>query len=260
LVNENLIMHFFITEILDQFESISLADLNDYKLLNRIDTKYICNLSVLPEILNKAKPYFKVQAINNERSFKYESLYFDTKDLKTYFDHHQGKRIRYKIRFRNYLDTGDTFLEIKKKKNFNRTIKQRDEFEFSNSLNQNHQRFISKVIEMPESGFKPTIWTKFNRITLAGKNHIERVTIDRNISFSDEQNQNEIEVPNMVIIEVKRNKSGDVSPFTKILKDLRIRPFGISKYVLGNILINPELKHNRFNKKISTINKISYDN
>lgn len=246
-----------INDILNQFEPVTLDELKDYKLLNRIDTKYICNVGLLTEILLMAKDYFKVQTINNERSFEYESLYFDTENLKTYFDHHQGKRLRYKIRFRNYLDTGDTFLEIKKKRSFKRTDKKRDRFEFSKLLKKEHKDFIEKLIDVPSSEFKPAIWTKFRRITLAGKNHIERITIDQNIRFSIEER--EIELPNMIIIEVKRNKTGDISPFTKILKELKIKPIGISKYILGNILLNPKIKHNRFTRKIKTINKICYD-
>lgn len=246
-----------IEEILKMFEPVSLDELKDYKLLNRIDTKYICNSKLLPEILLLAKEHFKVQTIKNEQNFEYESLYFDTKDLKSYFDHHQGKRIRYKIRFRNYLDTGDSFLEIKKKRNYNRTDKSRDRFEFSQSLTKQHSDFLENIIDIPASDFKAAIWTKFSRITLAGKKHIERITIDQNIRFCDDKQ--EVKLPNMVIIEVKRNKSGDISPFTRILKELKIKPFGISKYILGNILLNPQIKHNRFHNKIKTINKICYD-
>lgn len=249
-------MSLIFEKTLNDFDSISLDELKKYRLMNRIDTKYICNINLLPEILNQAKDHFRVQTISNERSFKYESLYFDTENLKTYFDHHQGKRIRYKVRFRKYLDTGDTFLEIKKKKNFNRTDKKRDKFSFTTDLEKQHEEFISKVIEIPAEGFSPSIWTKFNRITLAGKKYIERITIDYNIRFSNEKQ--EVELPNIIIVEVKREKSLDTSPFTKILKELKVQPFGISKYVLGNILLNPKLKHNRFNSKIRAINKICY--
>ena len=241
---------------LQLFDSVSLSELSDYKLLNRIDTKYICNISHIPQILNLAMKDFKVQVSNNEMMFGYESLYFDTPDMKTYFDHHQGKRIRYKVRFRKYLDTGDVFLEVKKKKNYIRTDKKRSEFEFSNKMNNEHLNFLNTHIEVPKSGLDPTIWTLFNRITLAGKNHLERITIDTGICFKN--NSKEISLPNLAIIEVKRNKTGSISPFIQILKETRIRPYGISKYIMGNILINPNLKHNRFKRKVVTVNKICY--
>jgi hypothetical protein len=242
-------------KILQNFDPISLKQLSDYKLLNRIDTKYICNINSLPLILNNSLKDFRIQQINNDRIFNYESLYFDTPDLKTFFDHHQGKRLRYKIRFRKYVDTGNAFLEIKKKKNYIRTDKKRTELEFAPIISDEHLDFLKEHIQVPEAGFHPSIWTIFNRITLAGRDHLERITIDTNISFKDE-NSKTINLPNMAIVEVKRNRTGDISPFTQILKDLRIRPFGISKYVLGNVLLSPNIKHNRFHKKVVTVNKI----
>ena len=246
-----------IENTLQKFDPVSLEELKDYKLLNRIDTKYICNIKQLPEILKQATNYFNIQTNSGERLFSYESLYFDTCNKKTYFDHHQGKRIRYKIRFRKYLDTGDTFLEIKKKKNYNRTNKRRLQFDFSENLKDSHKDFLNSELQISASEFKPAIWTLFDRITLAGKNHIERITIDTNIRFKNDSN--EISIPELIIIEVKRDKKTGISPFTRILRSQGIRPIGISKYVLGNIMLSPELKHNRFTNKLLTIKRICYD-
>ncbi len=237
-------------------DPISLDELNECKLLNRIDTKYICNIKYLPQIIERAAKDYKIQTSGSERIFGYESLYFDTPEMKTYFDHHQGKRIRYKIRFRKYLDTGDAFLEVKKKKNYIRTDKRRNQFELSSSLDDQHKKFLSDHICVPDSGFYPTIWTLFDRITLAGKNHLERITIDTNIRFKNETK--EICLPDLSIIEVKRDKAEGISPFIQILRDLYIRPYGFSKYIMGNILLTPNLKHNRFLKKVVTVNKICY--
>jgi len=246
-----------ITQALTMFDPISLDELSDYRLLNRIDTKYICNINLLPLILQNSLEDFRIQEIKNDRNFSYESLYFDTRELKTFFDHHQGKRLRYKVRFRKYVDTGDVFLEVKKKKNYVRTDKRRTEFDIASKMTNEHLEFLNSHINVPESGFHPSIWTIFNRVTLAGRNHLERITIDTDICFKN-NNSLKKELPNMVIIEVKRNKTGDISPFTQILKDLRIRPFGISKYILGNILLSPDIKHNRFHKKVVTVNKICH--
>ncbi len=237
-------------------DPISLDELSEYKLLNRIDTKYICNSIYLSEIIDRVGIDYKIQTSNSERIFGYESLYFDTPKMKTYFDHHQGKRIRYKIRFRKYLDTGDVFLEVKKKKDYIRTNKKRNQFDFSNTLEKEHIRFIGNNICIPDSGLQPTIWTIFDRVTLAGKNHLERITIDTNVRFKN--NNKEISLPGLSIIEVKRDKADSVSIFAKALRELNIRPYGFSKYIIGNVLLNPSLKHNRFLKKIVTVNKICY--
>ena len=63
---------------LNLFTPISLEELANYRLQNRIDTKYICNSNQIPLILERVSPYFNVQEIDNKRIFKYESLYFDT--------------------------------------------------------------------------------------------------------------------------------------------------------------------------------------
>jgi len=237
-------------------DPISLDELNECRLLNRIDTKYICNIKYLSQIIELAGKDYKIQTSGSERIFGYESLYFDTPEMKTYFDHHQGKRIRYKIRFRKYLDSGDAFLEVKKKKNYIRTDKRRNQFELASSLDNQHKKFLSDHIFVPDSGFYPTIWTLFDRITLAGRNHLERITIDTNIRFKNETK--EICLPDLSIIEVKRDKAGGISPFIQILRNIHIRPYGFSKYIMGNILLTPNLKHNRFLKKVVTVNKICY--
>lgn len=242
--------------ILQNNDPISLDELAVCRLLNRIDTKYICHVNNLPPILEKSQKDFRVQEIGNERIFKYESLYFDTPDMRTYFDHHQGKRNRYKIRLRTYMDTGDTFLEVKKKKNYRRTDKRRTQIDFTDSLTNLHYDFIGNHIPVKKDGLSSTIWTIFDRITLVGKNHIERITIDTNIRFR--KGAKEIVLPDLSIIEVKREKTGGISPFSQILHDSMLRPYGISKYILGNMLLTPELKHNRFTKKLLTINKICY--
>jgi len=243
---------------LNLFTPISLEELANYRLQNRIDTKYICNSNQIPLILERVSPYFNVQEIDNKRIFKYESLYFDTPALKSYFDHHQGRRVRYKVRFRKYIDTGDAFLEIKKKENYIRTNKKRKEFEFTNELNSAHLDYLKKIFAIPEDGLKANLWTIFNRITLAGKHHIERITIDTGLRFKDDTQ--EIGLDGLSIIEVKCERAGCISPFAKVLKELHIRPMGMSKYILGNIMLKPEIKHNRFSQRIAIIKKICHDN
>jgi len=241
---------------LSLFEPVSLGELADYKLQNRIDTKYVCHINQVPQILKLVSEQFKVQNFDNKKIFGYESLYFDTPGLKSYFDHHQGKRIRYKVRFRKYMESGDVFLEIKKKENYIRTNKKRKEFEFSTALNQNHLDYLSKHFNIPAEGLVPAIWTIFDRITMVGKEYLERVTIDTNIRFKNKER--ELLVPELVIIEVKSEKGEGSSFFKEVLKSENIKKLGISKYVLGNILLTPGIKYNRFRKKILTINQICY--
>ena len=63
--------------------------------------------------------------IDGKRKHDYKSLYFDTEDRKFYNDHHNQRVNRYKVRYREYVDSGLVFLEIKCKNNKGKTIKKR---------------------------------------------------------------------------------------------------------------------------------------
>lgn len=52
-------------------------------------------------------------AINAARDFAYESAYFDTDGVDSYLGSAHGRRRRFKVRTRSYLDSGDCVLELK---------------------------------------------------------------------------------------------------------------------------------------------------
>ena len=63
--------------------------------------------------------------ISGIRSFRYESVYFDSPDLLTYRSHVQGRRKRFKVRSRSYMDTGECMFELKLKNRVGTTVKSR---------------------------------------------------------------------------------------------------------------------------------------
>src|SRR5699024_11823484 len=68
---------------------------------------------------------FRVMQINGLRSFQYRSTYFDTPDFEQYRAHRQGRRKRYKVRSRTYVDTQLCMFEIKTKGRRGATVKHR---------------------------------------------------------------------------------------------------------------------------------------
>lgn len=60
----------------------------------------------------------------------------------------------------------------------------------------------------------------------------------------------------LVIIELKQDAMAP-SPMKEILARLRIKPFKISKYCIGEALTNPHVKRNRFKAKLRAIDKMS---
>ncbi|MBT4478083.1 MAG: VTC domain-containing protein, partial [Flavobacteriales bacterium] len=107
---------------LNKFETITLSEMDDVKLMSRTDTKFVFNFSRLPEFLEKLSPFYKVLLIDGNLIHDYKSLYFDTEDRKFYIEHHNRRVNRNKIRFREYVGSGLTFLEIKLKNNKGKTI------------------------------------------------------------------------------------------------------------------------------------------
>ena len=96
---------------------------------------------------------------------------------------------------------------------------------------------------------------RFNRITLVNKGKTERLTIDFDIQFFNYKTQATATMDNIVVIELKRD--GRVpSPIIPLLRQLRIKPSGFSKYCIGAAVTDQTLRVNRFKKRLIKIRKI----
>ena len=156
---------------------------------------------------------------------------------------------------RKYVESGVCFLEIKLKDGKGKTTKTRTLIvDFETQLSNNSIDFIKKITKQ-NFKLEPVIWNNFNRITLVNKIAKERLTIDLNISFK--QNNSFKTYDNLVIIEVKQERFNRSSPIVQQLKLKQINPYSISKYCIGMIGVYNNLKYNRFKKKLIKINKIT---
>lgn len=240
------------------------------KLMNRIDTKYAVPMSILPSILEAAKEDYFAQEIDGKRIATYDTMYYDTEDMDMYIRHHDRQLVRQKIRVRQYVDSDLTFLEIKRKNNKGRTQKKRiavPGFDISAetpSVLKHKKRpdepvtveeFIDTKSRYSWNAITPHLWTKFHRITLVNKEKTERLTIDLDLIWDNVVSGEKKTFADLVIIELKRD--GNVpSRMTDIMSGHRIHPFKISKYCIGTALTSPNLKKNRFKKKIRLIEKM----
>ncbi len=259
-----------IEDSLSQFSPISLSEMESVKLMNRIDTKYAVPLRVLPSILEMAKEDYYAQEIDGKRIATYDTMYYDTEDMDMYIRHHDQQLVRQKIRVRQYVDSNLTFLEIKRKNNKGRTNKKRiivPGFEFTADTRSvlKHKKkederltveeFIRKKSRYTWDAITPHLWTKFHRITLVNKAKTERLTIDLDLVWDNVVSGEAKTYKDLVIVELKRD--GNVpSRMTNIMLAHRIHPFKISKYCIGTALTSPDLKRNRFKKKIRLIEKM----
>jgi len=249
-----------INKIVSDFESITLQNMDSVSLMNRVDFKYTFSNHLLPQVLKKALPYYKILEIEKNRIFGYRSLYYDTVNNKMYLDHHNGRVDRYKIRFRSYIENSTFFLEIKHKIKGVRTIKTRIKTNgLETELTGESAKFIRENSDIDTEQLEPKIYVSFRRLTLVNEENKERITVDHDLSF--EKGHLHIDLPKLAVVEVKRsNSNGHVSHFTRILKDMRIRPFRLSKYCIGRVLTDETIKYNQFKEKILFIDKINKQN
>ena len=241
--------------LLNDFQTVSLDDLDRVRLLDRQDTKFIFNQIDLPHILEKIKPFYKILEINNDRVYTYDTTYFDTDDFLFYVQHHNGSRNRFKVRFRRYSSNKKSFFEIKIKNNKDRTIKKRlNVDEINKDLGDQERDLVSKITGLSANQLTPKLDLEFSRITLTDNNFNERLTIDANLSAKNGTSNKLFD--QLIISEIKQNKYNPKSDFIRILRNLKIQEMRFSKYCMGLLHVNKNLKYNRFKPRLIQINKI----
>ena len=166
-----------------QFDPIALKEMNSVSLLKRIDTKFLTTETKLLEVLPNLLDDYRILEIDENRLMNYATLYFDTEDLKSYMEHHNGKAKRQKIRMRKYIDSDLCFLEIKEKQNSGMTNKTRCTIaNFETTLSAKSKEFIKKTTKK-DLLLEPVLYNYFQRFTLVNTQRSERVTIDSCLNY-----------------------------------------------------------------------------
>jgi hypothetical protein len=240
---------------LGDFLPISLPDLDSVKLLNRTEKKFVMHISKIEPLLKSAVSEYRVLQINSHRLLEYSTEYFDTNDNAMYLAHHNGRQNRYKVRKREYMVSGEQFLEVKRRLNNGQTQKKRVELSGNPNDQVYGQSFIGASTPYNLNGLLKKLENKFFRITLASIELKERITIDMGLKFSN--GTTNIELPSIIIIEIKKEKAGPPSGFELILHNMGIHGSSVSKYCIGRALLEPELKANLFQNKIRYLVKLN---
>ena len=171
--------------IISDFAPISLDDMDCVKLMSRTVTKFAFQANKLPSLLKRLTPFYRVLVIDGKSIHDYKSLYYDTDQRKFYIDHHNQRVNRNKVRFREYVGSGLTFLEVKLKNNKKRTIKKRMKVDaIPKELSKEHIAYIKKIIGK-KLEVKAKQWINFSRLTFVHKTQKERLTMDINLSFEN---------------------------------------------------------------------------
>lgn len=246
-----------ISGLLNHLPAISLSELEEYGLMNRVDTKYVFSSFKIPAILNELGGNYRVLDVDSHRVFPYHTTYLDTAEWLFFRQHITERGERNKVRFRKYELSGRSFLEVKKRTNKLRTLKWRIPKELlpDRGNDEEFERFVRKHVSVDTPPLYPVLINRFERITLAGITINERVTIDFNISFSDPAG-NGFSIPFIGVIERKKPDYSNRSPLTEALKKNYVYPTGFSKYCLGTASLYNIPRNSLIKPKLLLINKI----
>ena len=246
-----------IDELLTKLQPITLEEMKDIRLMNRTDTKFVTNKEKLMRLLELAQGKYYAQFTDGSKIANYMTTYWDTDDYRFYMEHHNGRAPRQKVRVRTYMDSDITFLEIKTKNNHGRTKKKRVEVPCQQITGEGgNEEFLQERVHLSLADIHPTVRNRFHRITLVNYGKTERLTIDYDVHFHNMETEQDANVGPLVIIELKRD--GNVySPVLDILRQLRIKPSGFSKYCIGSVMTNKGLKQNLFKQKLVKLRKLA---
>lgn len=254
------------SDILTQFAPITLDEMSGIRLMNRTDTKFVTTISKLEKLLRMALNDYRVQEVDDIRNIPYHTVYFDTDGFDMFRDHETGKGFRQKVRIRSYVNSHLDFLEVKMKNNHGRTSKKRMKLVNDDPVNpvggisfcsQNDEtvscaNFLRPYLRYAPEKLVEQVENKFNRITLVNNAKTERLTIDTALCFHNYATDRDFDLDGVAVVELKRDGLQS-SPILSMLQQLRIHPFGFSKYCMGTIMTNDTLRQNTFKPKLRKV-------
>ncbi|MGZ0712801.1 polyphosphate polymerase domain-containing protein (plasmid) [Coraliomargarita sp. W4R53] len=247
---------------LNGLESVSLEQLNsEASLQTRVDRKYILAASDVAAVLADVPEGATILEIDGERALRYASQYYDTPNLDSYLGAARGRRRRFKVRARTYVDSGGSFLEVKTRGGRSATVKDRVPV-IDESLDDTGIRYASDMLAdagIPAAdriahGLRPTLETHYRRATLllppdrGDASSSSRATIDIDLQWIDVDGTS-MRLPGAVIIETKSGQRAGA--LDRALWRHHHRPSTISKYGTGLAALRPALPSNKWRRVLS---------
>ncbi len=221
-------------------------------LQTRVDRKYIIARGVASDLVGSLEDSLSVLDIDGVRTSGYESVYFDTADHALYLAAAHGRRRRFKVRTRMYMESGLCMLEIKTKGNRGQTVKRRIAYDPCDRrrLTSEGVRFVDawSVSSVSAELLVPTLTTTYDRTTFVDRASRSRMTIDSDLVCSDASGS-ALALDDYLILETK--SSGLPTTADRWLWQHGHRPTRVSKFSTGLAALHPELPHNRWHRTLS---------
>lgn len=232
----------------------------DAALLTRVDRKYVVPMdaavSLLEDLRRSDTPPAALE-IDGERELAYRSVYFDTPDLLSYHLAAHGRRRRFKLRTRTYVDTGAAYLEMKTRGARGLTHKERDAYDLdaADRLTTAARHEVSEALDA--IGVEPAragdldarLQTLYRRTTLLLPGAAaSRATIDLDLRWLDAHGSG-FALPLFAIVETK--SPGQAGAVDRALWRAGHRPQRVSKYATGMAALRADLPRNRWTRVLA---------
>jgi hypothetical protein len=249
--------------LLKDFETVSLDETNRLaKMLSRVENKYVVNYKQFSALLVAIREDYAVLDIEGRNEFQYASCYYDD-NFGCYNEHHQSRRQRFKVRTREYVNSGLMFFEIKLKGLRGRTDKHRtgcDTFVMPR-IQGEHLRMVNELYSKnyrKEMRFDltPSLIVDYSRCTLVALKGGERVTIDFDLGFKLPDGASDAVQIGHDFIVIETKSADGRGKADSALKKMGVRKASkCSKYCIGVNLTGEVNKNNNFLHTIKQVQK-----
>jgi hypothetical protein len=235
--------------------AVGLEELNTAAALQtRVDRKYVVPRGAAEQLLASFTTAVRVLDMDGVRSFAYDSVYFDTPDLDSYLLAARGRRRRFKIRTRTYLDSNLSFLEVKTEGAREATVKERIPYLLTDrdrmtadGLDYVNETLAAAIGDVPSGPLGPVLSTRYDRTTLYLPDSGSRATIDSDVTWQRPGGRPWV-LDGAVVLETKSGSAA--GPLDRHLWAHGIRPCRISKFATGMAALCPGLPANRWNRTL----------
>ncbi|MDY7106693.1 MAG: polyphosphate polymerase domain-containing protein [Actinomycetota bacterium] len=259
-----------VDDVLRRLRPVSLdALVSTADLQTRRDRKYVVPRAIVADLVEALAAHAGVLTIDGRRSFRYESVYFDTPGLTSYLGAARRRPDRFKVRTRTYLDAGRSMLEVKTRDRRGRTVKRRRPHapEDGTRLSPGDRRFAADAagIGVDADRLRPTLRTRYRRTTLVvetrrpatdtnggyGRSDTARVTVDTDLTIEGLDgllggDTRSAAFSDLAIVETK--SAGPATIVDRFLWGRGYRPATISKYGTGLAYLRPRLPANKWHR------------
>lgn len=245
-------------------------------LMTRVDRKYLVPLDTAHRLVHALDGGLRVLEIDGRRAFAYRSTYYDSLDLVSYRGAATGRRRRFKVRRRDYLDTSASYLEVKTRTGRGESRKVRAELPASSptrrplageALGFVLEELRAAEVPAPEGRLLPVLSTAYDRTTLLLAGEESRLTIDAELTWTDLRTGDEVQsdevhvrrprasgshtLEDLVVIETKAGASPGAAD--RFLWSEGHRPLRLSKYATGLALLSDHLAANRWARTLGAL-------